>query len=103
MGPCIVYRDDFSDPQNVLITLVVNGKVRQSASTSQMIFNLRRIIRELSHGLTLDPGDVIATGTPSGVGYAMQEPQFLKPGDVVECEIDGIGKLVNTIGQAAAR
>jgi 2-keto-4-pentenoate hydratase/2-oxohepta-3-ene-1,7-dioic acid hydratase in catechol pathway len=103
MGPCLVYKDEIPDPQDIKITLDVNGETRQSARTSQMIFSLRRVICELSHGLTLDAGDIIATGTPSGVGYAMEDPQFLKPGDVVTCEIEKIGTLVNTIARDSAR
>ncbi|UCF76978.1 MAG: fumarylacetoacetate hydrolase family protein, partial [Betaproteobacteria bacterium] len=75
-----------------------NGAVKQDSSTSYVYFKLPRIIAELSLGLTLEPGDIIATGTPSGVGYARTPPEFLKPGDVLETEVEGIGLLRNTIG-----
>lgn len=97
MGPWIITKDEIADPQNIQLTLTVNGKIRQSASTSQMIFKLPAIISELSKGLTLEAGDIIATGTPSGVGYAMDPPGLLKNGDVVRCEISGIGAIVNTV------
>lgn len=97
MGPWIVTRNDIHDPQNLNISLSVNGEVRQSASTSQMIFKLPKIIAELSKGMTLEAGDIIATGTPSGVGYAMDPPRLLMFGDVVSCQIDGLGILVNHI------
>ena len=100
MGPWIVHRDAVPDPQSLAISLSVNGEVRQSANTSQMIFDIRRIIRDLSRGMTLEAGDVIATGTPSGVGYAMDPPRFLVPGDIVECHVERIGTLTNTVGIA---
>ncbi|HEY0219662.1 MAG TPA: fumarylacetoacetate hydrolase family protein, partial [Afipia sp.] len=98
MGPCIVHKDKIRDPQNLAISLTVNGETRQRARTSQMIFDLRTIISDLSQGMTLEPGDIIATGTPSGVGYAMSTPSFLVPGDVVRCEIEEIGIIENHIG-----
>jgi len=97
MGPWIVTRDEIPFPQNLSISLSVNGETRQSASTSQMIFKLPTIIAELSKGLTLEAGDIIATGTPSGVGYAMDPPRLLEPGDSITCEIEGLGKLTNVI------
>ncbi len=102
MGPWIVTADEFPSPQNTGIRLTVNGALRQNGNTSAMIFDIPTLIASLSEGLTLEPGDVIATGTPSGVGYAMVPPQFLKHGDVVECEIDGIGKLGNSFATAGA-
>lgn len=97
MGPWIVHKDDIADPQDLALSLSVNGEVRQQARTSQMIFDLKRIISDLSQGMTLEAGDIIATGTPSGVGYAMASPSFLSPGDVVRCEIEGIGSIENRI------
>ena len=94
MGPWIVTKDAISDPTELELTLTVNGQERQRAKVSQMIFDISKIIESLSAGLTLEAGDVIATGTPSGVGFAMDPPQFLKPGDQVVCEISRIGKLV---------
>jgi 2-keto-4-pentenoate hydratase/2-oxohepta-3-ene-1,7-dioic acid hydratase in catechol pathway len=96
MGPWIVTADEI-DASNLHLELRVNGVVKQSATTAQMYFKLPRIIAELSLGLTLEPGDVIATGTPAGVGHRRQPPEFLKPGDVVEAECAGIGTLRNTV------
>lgn len=97
MGPWVVLREEISNPQSLDIVLRVNGEVRQQSNTARMIFPISRIISELSQGLTLEPGDIIATGTPSGVGYAMDPPNFLKAGDVVSCEIEGIGTLENRV------
>jgi 2-keto-4-pentenoate hydratase/2-oxohepta-3-ene-1,7-dioic acid hydratase in catechol pathway len=97
MGPVIVTRDEIPDPQAIDLRLTVNGELRQNSSTSQMIFDIPTLIASLSAGLTLEPGDVLATGTPAGVGYAMQPPVFLRDGDQVVCEIDGIGRLANTV------
>lgn len=98
MGPWVVERGDVSDPQALDLSLKVNGEVRQSSNTKHMIFPIARIISELSLGLTLEPGDVIATGTPSGVGYAMTPPRPLKTGDVMTLEIEQIGTLENRVG-----
>lgn len=98
MGPVVVRRADIPDAQALDIELMVNGEVRQRSNTKHMIFSIPRIISDLSHGLTLEPGDIIATGTPSGVGYAMEPPRFLKSGDVVTCRIEGIGTLENSVG-----
>ncbi len=95
MGPWIVTADALPDPSNLAIRLRVNGELRQNGNTSAMIFDIPTLIASLSEGLTLEPGDVLATGTPSGVGYAMTPPNFLKHGDVVECEVEGIGTLSN--------
>lgn len=99
MGPWVVERGDVDDPQSLDLSLKVNGEVRQSSNTKHMIFPIARIISELSLGLTLEPGDVIATGTPSGVGYAMTPPRPLKTGDVMTLEIEQIGTLENRIGE----
>ena len=96
LGPWIVPAEEL-DALNTGIRLWVNGEKRQESHTSKMIFDVKEIIHQLSLGFTLKPGDVITTGTPEGVGYAMQPPQTLKPGDVVECEIDGIGRLKNVV------
>lgn len=98
MGPWVVERGDIGDPQALDLSLKVNGEVRQSSNTKHMIFPIARIISELSLGLTLEPGDIIATGTPSGVGYAMTPPRPLKAGDVMTLEIEGIGTLENRVG-----
>ena len=97
LGPWIVTADAIGKPDNLSVGLSVNGEVRQSGNTGQMIFDIPTLIESLSAGLTLEPGDLIATGTPSGVGYAMEPPQFLKHGDTVVCEIENIGQLSNTM------
>jgi 2-keto-4-pentenoate hydratase/2-oxohepta-3-ene-1,7-dioic acid hydratase in catechol pathway len=93
-----VTADEIADPHNLAIACRVNGVTKQEGNTSQMIFDIPAIIASLSRGMTLDPGDIIATGTPSGVGFARTPPEFLRPGDVVEVEIEGIGVLRNEIG-----
>jgi 2-keto-4-pentenoate hydratase/2-oxohepta-3-ene-1,7-dioic acid hydratase in catechol pathway len=95
MGPVIITADALGDPTRLGIRLSVNGEMRQNGKTSDMIFDIPTLIASLSEGMTLEPGDVLATGTPSGVGYAMDPPIFLKDGDVVVCEVDGIGQLEN--------
>ncbi|MBV8916214.1 MAG: fumarylacetoacetate hydrolase family protein [Acetobacteraceae bacterium] len=97
MGPWIVTPDTLPELGAVELVCKVNGEERQRSTVNQMIFDIPEIIQQLSAGLTLEPGDIIATGTPSGVGYAMAEPQFLKAGDVVECAISGIGLLRTAI------
>ncbi len=97
LGPWIVTADEISDPHALGLRLRINGATRQDSTTGDMIFNIPNIIATLSRGMTLEPGDIIATGTPSGVGLGMQPPQYLKPGDVIEAEIDGIGVLTNTV------
>ena len=100
LGPVIVTMDELADPQNLGLRCLVNGDLRQNGNTAQMIFDIPTLVESLSAGLTLEPGDILATGTPSGVGYAMTPPQFLKDGDVVVCEIDGIGRLSNPVRNA---
>ncbi len=97
MGPWIVTADEIADPHALSLRLSVNGVVKQNANTRQMIFNLPAIIEALSAGMTLEPGDIIATGTPSGVGDARTPPEYLQPGDVVEAEIESIGTLRNPV------
>lgn len=101
MGPWMVTADEIDDPQSLTLELRVNGERRQHASTSDMIFTVRQIIAYWSR-IGLEPGDIISTGTPSGVALAMPEPEryYLKPGDVVEAEIDRIGRLVNRVVDA---
>jgi 2-keto-4-pentenoate hydratase/2-oxohepta-3-ene-1,7-dioic acid hydratase in catechol pathway len=96
LGPVIVPASDL-DAADLAISLKLNGEQRQSSRTSKMIFDVPEIIHQLSAGFTLLPGDVIMTGTPEGVGYAMQPPQTMKAGDVMELTIEGIGTLTNTI------
>ena len=97
MGPWIVTADEIADPQQLTLRLRVNGVTKQEDSTSNMLFNVRRIISILSQGMTLEAGDIIATGTPSGVGFARTPPEFLHPGDIMETEIEGIGTLRNEV------
>lgn len=100
LGPWIVPKRDLPNAGDTAIRLRVNGEVRQESRTSQMIFDVPTIIAQLSAGLTLEPGDMIMTGTPSGTGHGMTPPTFLKDGDVVEAEIDGIGVLRNRVVRA---
>jgi 2-keto-4-pentenoate hydratase/2-oxohepta-3-ene-1,7-dioic acid hydratase in catechol pathway len=97
MGPVIVTADEFGDPQQKRITLRVNGETRQDATTGDMIFPVDVILEYLSQGMTIEPGDIIATGTPEGVGLGRTPPEYLKDDDVVETEIEGIGMLRNRI------
>ncbi len=97
IGPWIVTGDEVGNPQDLDIAMRVNGETKQSSNTSRMIFDVKRIIASLSRGLTLEPGDVIATGTPDGVGFARTPPEFLRPGDVMEIEVQRIGILRNTV------
>ncbi len=97
MGPWIVTADEIADPQQLPIRLRVNGVIKQEANTNMMIFSISKIIAILSSGLTLESGDIIATGTPSGVGFARNPPEFLKAGDVMETEVEGIGTMRNVV------
>jgi len=97
MGPCIVYKDYIDYPGKLNISLKVNGEVRQNSNTENFIFDIDTLVSELSKGMTLEAGDIISTGTPAGVGMSMNPPVFLKDGDIVECEIEGIGKLTNQV------
>lgn len=101
MGPWIVTADDIPDPHALGLRLRVNGVTKQDANTVLLIFKLPAIIEALSAGLTLEPGDIIATGTPSGVGDARTPPEFLQPGDLVEAEVDSIGTLRNPVASVA--
>jgi 2-keto-4-pentenoate hydratase/2-oxohepta-3-ene-1,7-dioic acid hydratase in catechol pathway len=98
MGPWITTADEVPDPHTLRIASRVNGDTKQDSNTSFMYFKIPRIIAELSYGLTLEPGDVISTGTPAGVGHARTPPEFMKAGDVLETEVEGLGVLRNKIG-----
>ena len=98
MGPWIVTRDELPFPLELTLHCEVNGEERQHSNTRLMLNGVPGVIRDLSAGITLEPGDIIATGTPAGVAMGMAEPKWLKPGDEVHCTIEGIGTLVNTIG-----
>ena len=97
MGPYIVSKDEIPDPQKLTIVTKVNGEVRQNGSTKDMMFTVEELVSILSQYVTLEPGDIILTGTPAGVGKGMNPPQFLKSGDVVKVSIEGIGTLSNPI------
>jgi len=97
LGPRVIDAVDLADPQALAIKCRVNGETRQDATTAQMIFPVASLIAELSRGTTLVPGTVILTGTPSGVGMALDPPRFLQQGDTVEVEIEGIGTLTNRV------
>ena len=97
MGPVIVTADEFGDPQNKKISLRLNGVSKQDARTSDMIFDVAAIIEWLSQGMTLEAGDIIATGTPEGVGMGRTPQEWLQDGDVVETEIEGIGTMRNVV------
>lgn len=97
MGPCLVTKDEIARPERLDLTLSVNGEVRQNSNTSELIFSTSELIAYLSSLLTLEPGDIIATGTPSGIGGRFNPPRFLKPGDVVRAEIEGIGAIENKV------
>ena len=97
LGPWIVTKDEIPDPQQLRITTRVNGITKQDSNTKHMVFSVKRIIAEISAGLTLRPGDVIITGTPEGVGMGRTPPEWLKTGDIVEVEIEKIGTLRNHV------
>lgn len=101
LGPMLVTADEVGDPQRLDVSLRVNGETKQHANTSVMIFSVARCIAELSKGTTLEPGDIIATGTPEGVGFARTPPEFLKDGDVMEVEIEKVGLLRNPVSITA--
>ena len=103
MGPWIVHKSAVPHPHTLRIGLRVNGDVRQAASTADMVFWIPELLEVLSAGMTLEPGDIIATGTPSGVGAGFNPPKWLQVGDVVEAEIEGIGLLRNRIIAPARR
>ena len=97
MGPAVVTADEVADPQALAVRTRLNGDTVQDSSTSQMVFGVAELVSRLSRDLTLEPGDVIATGTPPGVGVAMDPPRFLRPGDVIEVEVEHVGVLTNHV------
>ena len=97
MGPCITTTDEIAFPPALTLTTLVNGELRQNSNTSLLLNSIAEIIEELSSGMTLLPGTIIATGTPAGVGMGFETPKFLASGDVVACTIEGIGTLRNTV------
>jgi 2-keto-4-pentenoate hydratase/2-oxohepta-3-ene-1,7-dioic acid hydratase in catechol pathway len=97
IGPVIVTADEIEDPHRLAISLTLNGETMQSSNTSNLIFGVPQLVAFLSSVMTLDPGDIISTGTPSGVGFARQPPRWLLPGDEVAVQVEGIGRLVNPV------
>ncbi|MDO4261830.1 MAG: fumarylacetoacetate hydrolase family protein [Eubacteriales bacterium] len=97
MGPCILTDDEVAFPPKLSVRSRVNGELRQNSTTELLIFGVAHVISELSSGMTLKAGTIIATGTPAGVGMGFTPPRFLHPGDVVECSIEGIGSLTNPV------
>ena len=103
LGPWLVTKDEIADPQNLNLWLEVNGQQRQNANTSDMIFPVAFLVSHLSQFMTLLPGDVICTGTPSGVGAGCKPPQFLKAGDVMELGVEGLGRQRQDVLAYAAK
>jgi 2-keto-4-pentenoate hydratase/2-oxohepta-3-ene-1,7-dioic acid hydratase in catechol pathway len=100
MGPWAVTADAIGDPRNLVVSSTVNGEPRQKAPVADLIFDIPELISVISAGITLRSGDIIATGTPAGVGIGFHPPRFLAPGDVVECAVTGLGALRNTVRSA---
>ena len=96
-GPAIVTADKIADPHNLRISLEIGGETLQDSNTSNLIFGIPQLIAFLSSVFTLEPGDLISTGTPAGVGFARKPPRWLRPGDTVSIKIDGLGELVNPV------
>ncbi|CAM5637843.1 gentisate 1,2-dioxygenase [Streptomyces avidinii] len=99
-GPAVVTADEIPDPMDLDLSLRVNGVTKQKSNTRHMLFPIARLIADISSGVTLEPGDVIATGSPAGVGAGMVPPEFLHPGDTVEATVEGIGTLSNPVVDA---
>ena len=97
MGPWLVTADEVADPQALRLWCRVNGEPRQNGWTGDMLHPVRKLVSHISHFMTLLPGDVIATGTPAGVGMGMKPPRYLRPGDLVECGVEGLGELVQRV------
>jgi 2-keto-4-pentenoate hydratase/2-oxohepta-3-ene-1,7-dioic acid hydratase in catechol pathway len=97
MGPAVVSADEIADPHNLDISLTINGETLQHSNTSNLIFRIPDLIEHLSSVFTLEPGDVISTGTPAGVGFARKPPRFLQPGDQVTVRVEGLGELRNPV------
>lgn len=97
MGPVVVTADEIADPQALRLRSSVNGETWQDSTTAEMVFDVRTIVAFVSRTITLEPGDVIATGTPAGVGHYQRPPRYLAEGDVMRCEIEGIGAIENPV------
>jgi 2-keto-4-pentenoate hydratase/2-oxohepta-3-ene-1,7-dioic acid hydratase in catechol pathway len=103
IGPWIATVDEIADPHDLDIKCAVNGEVRQSSNTRHLIFDIYEQIEHLSAAMTLEPGDCIFTGTPGGIGAAMKPMKFLQAGDVVRCEIEGLGEITNPFAPEEAQ
>jgi 2-keto-4-pentenoate hydratase/2-oxohepta-3-ene-1,7-dioic acid hydratase in catechol pathway len=103
MGPRLVTKDEIEDPHDLDLELKVNGETRQRSNTKNLIFKIPDIIEVLSQDMTLEPGDMIATGTPAGVGLGMSPPKYLKPGDVIQAQIEGLGFIRNEVIEKRSR
>jgi len=95
MGPYLVTADEIADPHNLPISLTVNGETLQNSNTKELIFKIPDLVEFLSSIMTLEPGDIVSTGTPSGVGFSYNPPKWLKPGDEVVVKVEGLGELRN--------
>jgi 2-keto-4-pentenoate hydratase/2-oxohepta-3-ene-1,7-dioic acid hydratase in catechol pathway len=102
VGPGVIPAEEVPDPQALGIRCIVNGEALQDSNTAEMVFSVAEIVAFVSEAITLEPGDLIATGTPAGVGMARKPPVFLRPGDEVSVQIDGIGTLTNPVTAAAS-
>jgi 2,4-didehydro-3-deoxy-L-rhamnonate hydrolase len=100
VGPRLVPRDEVPDPQNLAIRAVLNGETRQESTTANMVFGVAELIAYVTRTITLEPGDLIATGTPAGVGAFRDPPAFMQPGDEITIEIEGLGSLTNPVTAA---
>jgi 2,4-didehydro-3-deoxy-L-rhamnonate hydrolase len=100
VGPRLVPRDEIPDPQNLAVRAVLNGETKQESTTANMVFGVAELIAYITQTITLEPGDLIATGTPAGVGAFRKPPVFMQPGDEITIEIEGLGSLTNPVAAA---
>ena len=100
VGPRLVPRDEIPDPQNLAIRAVLNGETKQESTTANMVFGVADLVAYITQTITLEPGDLIATGTPAGVGAFRKPPAFMQPGDEITIEIEGLGSLTNPVAAA---
>ena len=96
IGPFVATSDEIPDPENLKMWLTVNGETKQNGNSNKLIFGIAHLVSYLSEFMTLEPGDVVSTGTPPGVGMGAKPPQFMKPGDVIELGIEGLGSSTQT-------
>jgi 2-keto-4-pentenoate hydratase/2-oxohepta-3-ene-1,7-dioic acid hydratase in catechol pathway len=100
VGPRLVPRDEVTDPQNLAVRAILNGETMQESTTGNMVFGVAELIAYVTQAITLEPGDLIATGTPAGVGAFRKPPVFMQPGDEITIEIEGLGALTNPVTAA---